>query len=116
MTFARSIVLALLASASAAASAQFVKGNEAVKVMQDYPQLRLLIEGHTSSEGSREHNLDLSDRRAKSVRAYLASQGVAEDRVDTKGFGPDVPVVTPDNTEAKRAKNRRIEFKILQPE
>jgi len=90
--------------------------DEAVTVMKDYPQLRLLIEGHTSSEGSREHNLDLSDRRAKSVRAYLASQGVAEDRIDTKGFGPDVPVVTPDNTEAKRAKNRRIEFKIMQPE
>lgn len=90
--------------------------DEAIKVMLDYPQIRLLIEGHTSSEGSREHNLDLSDRRAKSVRAYMASKGVTEDRVDTKGFGPDVPVVTPDNTEAKRAKNRRIEFKIFQPE
>ena len=90
--------------------------DEAVKVMGDYPQIRLLIEGHTSSEGSRDHNLDLSDRRAKSVKAYMVSQGVTDDRIDTKGFGPDVPVVTPDNTEAKRAKNRRIEFKIFQPE
>lgn len=90
--------------------------DEAVKVMKDYPQIRLLIEGHTSSEGTREHNLDLSDRRAKSVKAYMVAAGVTEDRIDTKGFGPDMRVVVPDDTEAKRAKNRRIEFKIFQPE
>ena len=74
-----------------------------------------MIVGHTSSEGTREHNLDLSDRRAKSVKAYLVSKGVADDRIDTKGFGPDSPVAA-NNTEANRSKNRRIEFKILQPE
>jgi len=89
--------------------------DEAVKVMQDYPQIRLLIEGHTSSEGTRELNLDLSDRRAKSVKQYMVDKGIAADRIDTKGFGPDVPVAS-NNTEAGRAKNRRIEFKIFQPE
>lgn len=89
--------------------------DEAVKVLIEYPAIRLMIEGHTSSEGTREHNLDLSDRRAKSVKAYLVSKGVAEDRIDTKGFGPDSPVAA-NNTEANRSKNRRIEFKILQPE
>ncbi len=93
----------------------FATLDEAVKVMQDYPQIRLLIEGHTSSEGTREHNLDLSDRRAKSVKQYMIDKGVAADRIDTKGFGPDVPVAK-NTTAGGRAKNRRIEFKISQPE
>ncbi len=89
--------------------------DEAIKVMQDYPQLRLLVEGHTSSEGTREHNLDLSERRAKAVRQYMMDKGIAGDRIDTKGFGPDVPVAK-NTTAGGRAKNRRIEFKIFQPE
>jgi len=93
----------------------FVTLDEAVKVMLDYPQIRLLIEGHTSAEGKRELNLDLSDRRARSVKQYMVDKGVTADRIDTKGFGPDVPVAK-NNTEANRAKNRRIEFKIFQPE
>jgi len=86
--------------------------DEAVKVMIEYKQLRVLIEGHTSSEGTREHNLDLSARRAASVKAYLVEHGVAEDRVETQGFGPDRPVASND-TEEGREQNRRIEFKIL---
>jgi outer membrane protein OmpA-like peptidoglycan-associated protein len=93
----------------------FTTLDEAVQVMKDYPQLRLMIEGHTSSEGSRDLNLDLSDRRAKSVKQYMVDKGVAADRIDTKGFGPDAPIAD-NKTEANRAKNRRIEFKILQPE
>lgn len=89
--------------------------DEAVTVLNEYPQIRLVIEGHTSSEGTREHNLDLSDRRAKSVKQYLIDKGIGADRIDTQGFGPDVPVAD-NRTEAGRAKNRRIEFKILQPE
>ncbi|PKN58106.1 MAG: hypothetical protein CVU56_07500 [Deltaproteobacteria bacterium HGW-Deltaproteobacteria-14] len=86
--------------------------DEAVKVMVEYKQLRLLIEGHTSSEGTREHNLDLSARRAASVKAYLVAHEVAADRLETQGFGPDRPVASND-TEADRERNRRIEFKIL---
>lgn len=89
--------------------------DEAVQVMKDYPQIKLMIEGHTSSEGKRELNLDLSDRRAKSVEQYMIDKGIDADRIDTKGFGPDVPIAK-NNTEANRAKNRRIEFKIIQPE
>jgi outer membrane protein OmpA-like peptidoglycan-associated protein len=89
--------------------------DEAVQVMKDYPQIRLLVEGHTSSEGTREHNLDLSERRAKSVRQYMVDKGIGVERIDTKGFGPDVPVAD-NKTEAGRSKNRRIEFKIFQPE
>ena len=86
--------------------------DDAVKVMTEYPQLRLLIEGHTSSEGTREHNLDLSARRADAVKKYLVDKGIADDRLETHGFGPDGPVASND-TEAGREQNRRIEFKIL---
>jgi len=86
--------------------------DEALAVLNEYKQLRVLIEGHTSSEGTREHNLDLSARRAKSVKAYLVDKGVDADRLETEGFGPDRPVASND-TEAGREQNRRIEFKIL---
>ncbi|PIE19197.1 MAG: hypothetical protein CSA66_02815 [Proteobacteria bacterium] len=86
--------------------------DQAVKVMVEYPQLRLLVEGHTSSEGAREANMELSRRRAEAVKRYLVDKGIAADRLDTRGFGPDVPVAT-NGTEAGRKKNRRIEFKLL---
>lgn len=86
----------------------------AVAVLVEYPATRLLIEGHTSAEGTRELNLDLSQRRAASVKAYLVSKGVDGGRIDTVGYGPDKPVAKND-VERNRAKNRRIEFKLLQP-
>ena len=90
----------------------FVVLDDAVAVMAKYVHLLLLIEGHTSSEGTREHNLDLSKRRADAVKAYLVGKGIDAERLETVGFGPDQPVA--DNaTEAGREQNRRIEFKIL---
>jgi len=86
--------------------------DDAVAVMLEYRQLRLLIEGHTSSEGTREHNLDLSKRRAESVKAYLVAKRIDAERLETAGFGPDRPVADND-TDAGREQNRRIEFKIL---
>ncbi|MGM0574212.1 MAG: OmpA family protein [Myxococcota bacterium] len=86
--------------------------DEAVQVLGEYPQLRILVEGHTSSEGERDYNMELSRDRAESVKQYLVSKGIAADRVETKGFGPDRPVA-PNDTEAGRKQNRRIEFKIL---
>ncbi len=86
----------------------------AVAVLKEYPATRLTIEGHTSSEGEREFNLDLSARRAKSVKQYLVDQGIDAERIDTVGYGPDQPVA-PNNNERNRARNRRIEFKLIQP-
>ncbi len=86
--------------------------DEAARVLKEYPQVEVMIEGHTSAEGSRELNIDLSDRRAKSVKTYLVGKGIGADRLQTKGFGPDNPVA-PNDTEANRSLNRRIEFKLL---
>jgi outer membrane protein OmpA-like peptidoglycan-associated protein len=86
--------------------------DQAVKALAEYPAVRLEIQGHTDDKGSREHNIDLSQRRAEAVRAYLVSKGVAENRVEAKGYGPDRPAVA-GTTAAARAKNRRVEFVIL---
>lgn len=84
----------------------------AVDVLKQFPSVRLMIRGHTDNQGSREHNMDLSQRRAQSVRDYLVGQGIAADRLRTEGVGPDEPVGD-NSTRSGRARNRRIEFKIL---
>jgi outer membrane protein OmpA-like peptidoglycan-associated protein len=76
---------------------------------------RVSVEGHTDSQGKREHNLDLSDRRAHSVMTWLSGPGsIAAERLESHGYGPDQPVA-PNNTAFGRAKNRRVEFRILEP-
>jgi outer membrane protein OmpA-like peptidoglycan-associated protein len=80
------------------------------------PRARVLIEGHTDAAGPEDYNRDLSRRRAASVRDYLVGQaGIAAGRVDTVGHGEARPVAT-NETEAGRARNRRIEAVILLPD
>jgi OOP family OmpA-OmpF porin len=86
--------------------------DKAVEVLKQYPALRLEITGHTDGRGKREKNLKLSHDRAESVRKYMVDAGVALDRLEIAGFGPDKPVDTND-TRAGRQKNRRIEFRLL---
>lgn len=85
---------------------------EAAGVIKSYPDLRVLITGHTDNQGDREQNLKVSAERAQSVKDFLVKQGVAETQLTTKGAGPDLPLA--DNaTAAGRQKNRRIEFSIV---
>jgi len=86
--------------------------DEAVKVLKDYPKLRIQISGHTDSDGSREANTQLSLARAAAVKKYLTAKGIGADRVETRGAGPDEPIAD-NQTKAGRQKNRRIEFKLL---
>lgn len=85
----------------------------AADVLIKYPSLRIEVSGHTSSEGAREFNQKLSEDRAQAVRQWLVDNGVTDDRITSRGAGPDEPVAD-NNTPAGRAKNRRIEFRILQ--
>lgn len=72
------------------------------------------VVGHTDSQGVRAQNITLSAARAEAVKAYLVRKGVAAESVTTSGKGPDLPVA--DNlTEAGRARNRRIEFRVIAP-
>ena len=77
------------------------------------PSVRAEVQGHTDSEDSPEHNLDLSQRRAEAVRAYLTRAGVDGDRLTARGFGEAQPVA-PNDTAEGRARNRRVVFR-LQP-
>jgi OOP family OmpA-OmpF porin len=78
------------------------------------PELEIAVEGHTDSVGSLEYNLDLSHRRATSVRAYLVSQGLSAEAIDAAGFGERRPVASND-TEAGRELNRRVEIVLGEP-
>jgi outer membrane protein OmpA-like peptidoglycan-associated protein len=77
--------------------------------LNEYPDRRLLIEGHTDSRGSDEFNQDLSQRRADAVRTALLQAGVPSERVRAQGLGEQFPVASND-TNAGRQENRRVEI------
>ncbi|MCB0719437.1 MAG: OmpA family protein [Bacteroidetes bacterium] len=79
--------------------------------MLEYPERRVLIEGHTDNTGSNLTNQRLSERRANAVRDALAQKGVSIGRIETAGLGEDYPVAT-NSTEAGRQQNRRVEIII----
>ena len=83
-----------------------------VEILQKDQRIRLLIEGHTSSEGRAEYNLELSKRIAESVRLRLMEEGVTPDRLEIIGYGDTRPLQSNDTAQG-RAKNRRVEFKRL---
>jgi len=82
---------------------------EIVKLLRDYPDLKLELQGHTDNQGSADYNRDLSQRRAESVKAYLIAYGTDTSRLEAKGYGLSQPVASND-TEEGRAKNRRVEL------
>ncbi|MBL8201744.1 MAG: OmpA family protein [Chromatiales bacterium] len=80
--------------------------------LAEYNQTVVQVAGHTDSTGARSYNMQLSQRRADSVKSYLTTRGVPAQRLQTVGAGPDRPVA--DNaTEAGRAQNRRVEITIV---
>ena len=82
-----------------------------VKVLNDYPDTNIEIQGHTDSRGSDDYNMGLSERRAAAVSQYLRNKGVASSRVTTKGYGESAPIAD-NNTDDGRAQNRRVTFLI----
>lgn len=88
--------------------------NKLAAFMAEYPERDAVIEGHTDSVGPSDYNEQLSQRRADSVKNYLARQGVAMKRLDTRGMGESSPVATND-TDAGREQNRRVEIIIDNP-
>lgn len=80
--------------------------------LKEHPEMKVEIGGHTSSVGGFEHNVSLSENRAKSVKRFLVVQGIDPLRVKSEGYGPDEPIDTNDTPEG-RAKNRRVEVKVL---
>ncbi len=99
--------------------------DSAVKVLQEFPDLKLEIQGHTddvplkAKTGAKyADNLSLSQGRADSVKAYFQSKGIDESRLTAKGYGDSMPAESPTGLKgakltAARAKNRRVEFKLV---
>lgn len=86
--------------------------NRLLKWLKSNENIHIEIAGHTSSVGSREHNVELSRKRAKAVRNFLVLYGIQKDRLEIRGYGPDYPIDT-NETEEGQAKNRRVEIEIL---
>ncbi|HLK37431.1 MAG TPA: OmpA family protein [Polyangiaceae bacterium] len=84
---------------------QLLKANPSIKKMR--------IEGHTDNRGGADMNLDLSKRRAASVREWLVQHGIESGRLESEGYGLTRPIESND-TDAGRAANRRVEFKITE--
>ncbi len=83
--------------------------NYILKMMQDHPELKFSVEGHTDSDGDDAANLKLSEARAKVVMDKLIELGISKDRLTYKGLGESKPLVANDTPENK-AQNRRVEF------
>ncbi|MEO5559143.1 MAG: OmpA family protein [Dokdonella sp.] len=82
--------------------------DELLGALKTNPSWHVGIEGHTDASGNAAHNLDLSQRRAASVKVSLVAAGIAADRITTEGFGQTKPVASND-TAIGRAQNRRVE-------
>jgi OOP family OmpA-OmpF porin len=86
-----------------------VKQNLKVSGVTSY---KFEVSGHTDSSGSPAHNKELSDKRAAVIKRELIARGIAKNEIISIGMGSDRPLVKPDNTPAKKAKNRRYEIQL----
>lgn len=86
--------------------------DQLVGLMNGRPTMQVEITGHTDPLGTEAYNMNLSQRRAQSVTAYLVKKGIAADRITTTFFG-ESQLIDKSNTKEGNRKNRRVEFKII---
>jgi outer membrane protein OmpA-like peptidoglycan-associated protein len=82
-----------------------------VKLMKDFPQVNITLEGHTDQAGSDRYNVQLGLRRAEAVKAYMMSKGIAAGRMNVTSKGKSAPIYSGTDEQA-RCRNRRVEFII----
>ncbi len=87
--------------------------DQVVQILADAPGFDIEVQGHTDSVGSDAYNLNLSRARAVAVRNYLVDHGIDAGRLHAKGYGESEPIASNDTAEG-RARNRRVELKILE--
>ena len=85
--------------------------DEAIGALKQAGNVTIITEGHTDSVGSAEYNQRLSERRARAVRDYMVSGGIASTRIEAVGMGESKPVASNDTAEG-RAENRRVELRV----
>ncbi|KQC30741.1 OmpA family protein [Flagellimonas eckloniae] len=83
-----------------------------ITILNEYPNAKFSVEGHTDSVGGATTNQKLSESRANSVRDFLIDKGVGASRLTAVGYGEDKPIAT-NNTRAGRAQNRRVEINLV---
>ena len=81
--------------------------------LKKYPDVTVIIEGHTNERGSRENNIAFGDRRSGAVKSFLIKEGIDRERLIAVSFGKERPVDT-GRTEKARAKNRRVHFVVME--
>ncbi|MEP1094713.1 MAG: OmpA family protein [Cyclobacteriaceae bacterium] len=84
-----------------------------VEMMEDNPTIKILLKGHTDSQGDPVQNIRLSEARVKTVKKYLISMGVNAYRIRSIGYGGNAPIAS-NNTEETRKLNRRVEFEVVE--
>jgi OOP family OmpA-OmpF porin len=90
----------------------FPELDEVVAMLKENSKMEIQLEGHTDNRGNAEANVKLSQSRVDAVKKYMVSKGISKNRVMTKAFGGSKPIATEDTEEA-RAKNRRVEMRVL---
>ncbi|PSL22548.1 OmpA family protein [Chitinophaga ginsengisoli] len=110
VTFASGVLFGFDKSDLTAQAQQNIK--ELTTILNKYPDTYVRVEGHTDTTGTYDYNMKLSERRAVAVSNFLKAQGVAANRVQAYWYGATQPVV-PNNSDANKAKNRRVEFSIF---
>ena len=83
-----------------------------IQILNEYPNAKFTVEGHTDSVGSSESNQKLSEARAKAVLDFLINEGISSTRLTAIGFGEDKPIATND-TASGRKQNRRVEINLI---
>ncbi|WP_461133139.1 OmpA family protein [Spirosoma lituiforme] len=83
-----------------------------LQFMQSQPTAEIELSGHTDNQGDFDQNLVLSKQRVDVIKAYLVSNGIAANRITTRGYGPTRPIAS-NNSEATRQLNRRVEMIVL---
>ncbi|MCK9162814.1 MAG: OmpA family protein [Bacteroidales bacterium] len=91
----------------------FVELNNLISLLNKYPYMKIELSGHTDSKGSDNYNQKLSYSRVKAVYEHLISQGISSKRLQYRSYGSTQPIAD-NQTDEGRAKNRRVEFKILE--
>ena len=86
--------------------------DEIAQMMKENSKIEIQLEGHTDNQGSPKANQALSEKRVVAVKKYITSKGIAKDRIKTKAFGGSQPLGN-ELTQEARAKNRRVEMRIL---
>jgi len=82
-------------------------------ILKENPQIKVVVEGHTDSTGSDKVNQRISEKRAQNAKKYIQDKfTIAGDRMAVKGFGKSKPVAD-NRTKEGRAKNRRVEFRVV---